>query len=528
MQSINLNMIPGGVMPVINLTQFDEGRDFALVVLNGAQAADLTGATLLISGKKNDDTAFSYGQSDTVKGNYVISVNNNTVTIRNTLQMAAASGEVIATLTIKKSAADVSTLNFRIMVQEHPLDGVDISNTEIPAIIALAQEQADEAEAWATGEIDGVPVPPTAPQHDNSAEYWAGQAQQAAQGGLHFTGSCTFAQIPTTGMEVGDMWDITDAFTTDNRFREGSGVPCKSGTNIAWDGTYWDLLATGSPKALPTGGIAGQFIVKQSSTDQDADWGSGIYHFANEAAAQAALAGGTIPNGATVLVDEIGGGTLQAPAISNLADVTITTIADGQMLVYDNASGKWKNKNIDSAISTSSNNPVRNSTIAAALANGRISFGVDANGKFGYKKDGADTVYPFNEGLTKTNLFFDSVSGEIVGQTCAFNQTIALDTSIKQFLLFTYRPIIGLSGVIYTFVNLLDVFNDCAGLFYKAPGYPGVSRLISHTGSSAQSITGITTSPAWCWNSGSGETQNNSQIGIIQIDLVVFDNSLFT
>ena len=398
MQSIILNMIPGGVMPVINLTQFDEGRDFALVILNGAQAADLTGATLLISGRKNDDTAFSYGQSDTVKGNYVISVNNNTVTIRNTLQMAAASGEVIATLTIKKSAADVSTLNFRIMVQEHPLDGVDISNTEIPAIIALAQEQADEAEAWATGEIDGVPVPSTAPQYENSAEYWAGQAQQAAQGGLHFTGSCTFAQIPTTGMEVGDMWDITDAFTTDNRFREGSGVQCKAGTNIAWDGTYWDLLATGSPKALPTGGIAGQFIVKQSSADQDADWGSGIYHFANEAAAQAALAGGTVPNGATVLVDEIGGGTLQAPAISNLADVTITTIADGQMLVYDNASGKWKNKNIDSAISTSSNNPVRNSTIAAALANGRISFGVDANGNFGYKKDGADTVYPFSGG----------------------------------------------------------------------------------------------------------------------------------
>lgn len=401
MQSINLNMIPGGVMPVINLTQFDEGRDFALVILNGAQAADLTGATLLISGKKNDDTAFSYGQSDTVKGNYVIAVNNNTVTIRNTLQMAAASGEVIATLTIKKSAADVSTLNFRIMVQEHPLDGVDISETEIPAIIALAQEQADEAEAWATGEIDGVPVPSTAPQYENSAEYWAGLAQQAAQGGLHFTGSCTFAQIPTTGMEVGDMWDITDAFTTDNRFREGAGVDCRPGTNIAWDGTYWDLLATGSPKALPTGGIAGQFLVKQSSTDQDADWGSGIYHFANEAAAQAALAGGTIPNGATVLVDEIGGGTLQAPAISNLADVTITTIADGQMLVYDNASGKWKNKNIDSAISTSSNNPVRNSTIAAALANGRISFGVDANGNFGYKKDGADTVYPFKSGGVK-------------------------------------------------------------------------------------------------------------------------------
>ena len=412
MQSINLNMIPGSVMPVINLTQFDEGREFALVVNNGSQAADLTGATLLISGRKGDDTAFSYSQADTVKGNYVIAVNNNTVTIRNTLQMAAASGEVIATLTIKKSAADVSTLNFKIMVQEHPLDGVDISETEIPGIIALAQAQADEAEAWATGEIDGTPVPADAPQYENSAEWWALQAQQAAQGGLHFAGSCTFAQIPTTGMEVGDMWDITDAFTTDNRFREGTGVQCKPGTNIAWDGTYWDLLATGSPKALPAGGITGQFIVKNSSADQDASWGSGIYHFANEAAAQAALAGGTIPNGATVLVDEIGGGSLTAPAISNLSDVTLTSIQDGQMLVYDNASGKWVNKNIDNAISTTSSNPVKNSVIAAALANGRISFGVDANGKFGYKKDGADTVYPFKSG---GDVAFKSGYGYIFG-----------------------------------------------------------------------------------------------------------------
>lgn len=400
MQSINLNMIPGSVMPVINLTQFDEGREFALVVNNGSQAADLTGATLLISGRKGDDTAFSYDQTDTVKGNYVIAVNNNTVTIRNTLQMAAASGEVIATLTIKKSAADVSTLNFKIMVQEHPLNGVDISETEIPGIIALAQAQADEAEAWATGEIDGTPVPADAPQHDNSALYWAGIAQYYAQGGLHWQGSCTFAQIPTTGMHNGDEWNITDAFTTDNRFIEGAGIKCEAGTNIAWreSASKWDVLRGASPAALPAGGVAGQFVVKNSSADQDASWGSGIYHYATIAAAQAALAGGTIPNGATVLVDEIGGGSLTAPAISNLADVTLTSIQDGQMLVYDNASGKWVNKNIDNAISTTSSNPVKNSVIAAALANGRISFGVDANGKFGYKKDGADTVYPFSGG----------------------------------------------------------------------------------------------------------------------------------
>ncbi len=398
MQNINLNMIPGGVMPVINLTQWDEGRDFALKILNGSAAADLSNATFLISGRKSDETAFSYSESDTVKGNYVISVTGNTVTIHNTIQMAAAAGEVIATLTIKKSAADISTLNFRIMVQEHPLDGVDISETELPAIIAQAQEQVDQAEAWATGEIGGVPVASSEPQYHNNAEYWAGVSEQYAQGGLKWKGDCTFAQIPTTGMQAGDMWNITDAFTTDARFKEGAGKPVNAGTNIAWDGTYWDVLATGSPAALPAGGIAGQTLVKQSSTDGDAAWGAGVYYFNTLADAQAAISGGTVPNGAQVIVAEVGGSGAPAPSMAGLSDVTITSIQNGQVLVYDSTAGKWKNANVDSAVSTSSNNPIRNSAVASALANGRISFGVDSQGNFGYKKDGADTVYPFNSG----------------------------------------------------------------------------------------------------------------------------------
>ena len=426
MQTINLNLIPGGVMPVINLTQFDEGRQFALAIYDGTSAVDLSSATILISGRKQDETAFSYGQSDTVKGNYVIAVNGNTVTIRNTLQMAAAFGDVLATLTIKKSASDESTLNFVIRVQENPLNGVNISETEIPGIIALAEEQVEEAEAWAVGERGGVPVSSDDPTYHNNSEYWAGQAQQAAQGGLKWKGSCAFASIPTTGMVQGDMWNITDAFTTDSRFAEGAGIKVKAGTNIAWDGSHWDLLATGSPVALPTGGIAGQVIVKNSSTDQDAGWGQGIYFFSTVAAAQAAIAGGTLPNGATVLIDEIGGGSLVNPAISNLADVNLVSLQNGQMLRYNSTSGKWENKAIDSAISTSSTNPVQNSTIAAVLAGGRISFGVDGNGNFGYKKDGADTVYPFNSGMHSTTLITVpySTGGEQAPNIVAFSNPI--------------------------------------------------------------------------------------------------------
>lgn len=48
---------------------------------------------------------------------------------------------------------------------------------------------------------------------------------------LTYKGSCTYAQLPTTGQQVGDVWNVTDA--------HGSAP---AGTNYAWTGTAWDPL----------------------------------------------------------------------------------------------------------------------------------------------------------------------------------------------------------------------------------------------------------------------------------------------
>ena len=48
-------------------------------------------------------------------------------------------------------------------------------------------------------------------------------------------GSKAFAELPTEGVNVGDVYNITDAFTLD-------GKPYPAGTNVAWTGTTWDAL----------------------------------------------------------------------------------------------------------------------------------------------------------------------------------------------------------------------------------------------------------------------------------------------
>lgn len=44
---------------------------------------------------------------------------------------------------------------------------------------------------------------------------------------------CAFAQLPTPAKaNYGNVYDVTDAFTTDSRFIEGAGIECVAHTNV--------------------------------------------------------------------------------------------------------------------------------------------------------------------------------------------------------------------------------------------------------------------------------------------------------
>jgi hypothetical protein len=349
MQSIKLNLIPGSVLPVVNVSQYDAHRQFQLVVYEGATAYSLTGKTVEIRGTKPDGNGFAYDAQDGV-----VTVSNNVVTISTTQQMTAVGGQTMAELRITSGDTILGTLNFILMVEPSALsDDTPISETEIPVIerdfeaaLEEAQEAAAtattkageaatsatsaagsatsaagsattasnaattattkageastsatnagnsataaaadslEAEGWAVGEQGGTPVGPTSPYYQNNAAYYAAQAGQYATGGLIFKGSVAFANIPTTGMVNGDMYNITDDFTTDSRFIEGAGVAVKAGADIAYVAgsvNKWDILALGG-----------------------------------------------------------GGG---ADALDDLTDVSITSAADGDLLQRD-GNGKWVN-----------------------------------------------------------------------------------------------------------------------------------------------------------------------------------------
>lgn len=66
----------------------------------------------------------------------------------------------------------------------------------------------------------------------------------AIAGVYRVKGSIAFASLPTTGMVAGDVYNITNAFTTDAKFLEGAGKSYPAGTNVAYTSdSKWDCLA---------------------------------------------------------------------------------------------------------------------------------------------------------------------------------------------------------------------------------------------------------------------------------------------
>ena len=167
MQTNNIQIAPGGVRPVVNVSQFDVGRQFSLKLYDGVtDYIPPAGTSIRIDGIKPDGHGFSYAD--------VVSLSGSTVTITTTTQMTIVEGTVSCELRLSLGDDDIGTVNFDMIVERSPInEDTDLSETEVPALVTLARAQMENAEAWAVGTKDGVPVPSTEPQYNNSAKYCA-------------------------------------------------------------------------------------------------------------------------------------------------------------------------------------------------------------------------------------------------------------------------------------------------------------------------------------------------------------------
>ena len=210
MQKVNLNLIPGSVRPVVNVSQYDEGRQFQLAVFNGPTAYDLTGKTVTIEVGKLDGNGCAYGVSDTVNGVPVVAVSGNVVTITTPIQMTAVAGDNMAELKVADSNAEIRSLNFILCVEQGALDpGTPISDTQIPALI-------DEAEANAQRAEDAVAHYPYIDSTTKNWMVWDAETGQFVDTGVRAEGIDGTGSVSSVNSVMPDvLGNVTLALATD-------------------------------------------------------------------------------------------------------------------------------------------------------------------------------------------------------------------------------------------------------------------------------------------------------------------------
>lgn len=224
--------------------------------------------------------------------------------------------------------------------------------------IAAMNVESTAAEAAATSSQTSAAASASSAHVDaQRAESAADRAEQYAAGGVKYKGTIAFANVPTTGMQNGDMYNISDAFTADNKFRvEDRGKSCPAGTNIIFDGNInlWDIAGgtnvvindmTGASSS--TAGTHG-LVPAPSAGDQDKFLkGSGTWHALPDMRGATATTAGSH-------------GFVPAPAV-------------GDQDKFLKGDGTWAEAQgggsvvVDSEMSTSSTNPVQNRVITQAV-----------------------------------------------------------------------------------------------------------------------------------------------------------------
>lgn len=193
-QSINLNLVPGGVRPIINVSQYDKGsRTLQIVLFNGVTAYQIPdGASVTIQGTKADKTGFQYE---------VDSYSGNVVTTDIEQQMTVFPGDVAIELSISKNGDRLGTANFILRVEPAALaDDTIISETELPLIeqaVEIAEhisEYVQICEDSATAAAASASTANTkAGEASASATSAAGSATSASGSATAAAGSATAA-----------------------------------------------------------------------------------------------------------------------------------------------------------------------------------------------------------------------------------------------------------------------------------------------------------------------------------------------
>lgn len=120
-----LDMTPGGVTPVVHLSQYDEAFQLEFTLYSRTGELDIpSGATAMIEGTKLDGKAYSANAT----------ISGNVVTVAGDVQISAVAGNNPFQIVLKSGNSTVGSANFTIAVERAAMDYDTVSDSKLAQI----------------------------------------------------------------------------------------------------------------------------------------------------------------------------------------------------------------------------------------------------------------------------------------------------------------------------------------------------------------------------------------------------------
>lgn len=134
-ENFTLDMAPGGIAPVLNVSQGDTGRAYTADMYWGGASYDVSGLTVRLRGRKRDNTVFDYALPAPSGTKVAFDLEDKE-------QVTIIPGNVECELVFTDSNSRVvGTANFVIIVEESPYDPNAISESEVTGLVDLISDQ---------------------------------------------------------------------------------------------------------------------------------------------------------------------------------------------------------------------------------------------------------------------------------------------------------------------------------------------------------------------------------------------------
>lgn len=173
-----------------------------------------------------------------------LSANDFTDTLKAQLEgLVATGGEVniIESVSVNGVALTVTNKGVDITVPTGTLADLDEVGADnlSTALKSLINGKADSATT-----LSGYGITDAYTKSETYTQTEVDSAIKSAVAGVYTVkGAIAFADLPTSGMEEGWVYNITDAFTTTAAFVEGAGAEYPAGTNVVYTDSGWDAMA---------------------------------------------------------------------------------------------------------------------------------------------------------------------------------------------------------------------------------------------------------------------------------------------